>query len=709
MSTIGSADRRHVKDGLNGGGSARRFSPPIRSRAVNQAVDRVHVVFKTHLDIGFSDFASTIVARYMDEFIPNAISLSEQMRAAGPGTAGRSTDQPSTGFIWTTGSWLIHEYLERADGAGRRRMEAAIEAGDVAWHALPFSLFSENMDASLFRFGLSLSQRLDERFGKRTIAAKMTDVPGHTRGIVPLLAEAGVEFLHIGVNAASTPPDVPPVFVWRDPASGAEIVVMYQGNYGDVMVVPGLADALAFAHTDDNVGPQSADQLEDVYRTLAARFPDARIQASTMDAFAERLRPIRDSLPVVTQEIGDTWIYGVASDPQKQAQYRALLRLRQAWLGSGASGTELEGFSSNLLLVPEHTNGLDVKTHLNDWTHYSRGDFQAVRGHPNFRRMEASWQEQRDYLGAAVSALPERRRSEAADVLAQLTPARPDATAYERIADLSQALQTEHFSVAFDPQVGSLIRLQSGDTDWAGPASPLGTFWYETYSAADYARYRRQYLINKRTTSWYARPDFTKPGIEGEASEHRVFRPRVTWSGRRIGDQQEAVLLLLDLPAEAHERFGAPGQLSVEVVFPRAEPRVDFVVQWFDKPASRLPEAAWFSFVLPDHGPRWRRSWRMDKLGEWVSPLDVVRNGNRRLHAVGSGLCADDGEHAVSVETLDAPLVAPGRPSLIDFGNRQPDLRDGLHFNLHNNLWGTDFPQWYEDDAMFRFSLRLTR
>ena len=362
-----------------------------------------------------------------------------------------------------------------------------------------------------------------------------------------------------------------------------------------------------------------------------------------MDAFAERLRPIRDSLPVITKEIGDTWIYGVASDPQKQAQYRALLRLRQAWLASGASATDLEGFSGNLLLVPEHTNGLDVKTHLNDWTHYSRRDFEAVRGQPNFRRMEASWQEQRDYLGAAVSALPERRRSEAADVLAELTPARPDATAYERIADLSQPLQTEHFSVAFDPQVGSLIRLQSGDTDWAGPASPLGTFWYETYSAADYARYRRQYLINKRTTSWYARPDFTKPGIEAEASEHRVFRPRVTWSGRRIGDEQEAVLLLLDLPAEAHERFGAPGQLSIEVVFPRAEPRVDFVVQWFDKPASRLPEAAWFSFVLPDHGPRWRRSWRMDKLGEWVSPLDVVRNGNRRLHAVGSGLCADDG------------------------------------------------------------------
>jgi hypothetical protein len=153
--------------------------------------------------------------------------------------------------------------------------------------------------------------------------------------------------------------------------------------------------------------------------------------------------------------------------------------------------------------------------------------------------------------------------------------------------------------------------------------------------------------------------------------------------------------------------FGSPRQLSIEVQFPRAEPGVDFVVQWFDKPASRLPEAAWFSFVLRDLGTRWRKSWRMDKLGQWVSPLDVVRNGNRRLHAVGTGLRADDGTHAASVETLDAPLVAPGRSSLLDFSNRQPDLREGLHVNLLNNLWGTDFPQWYEDDALFRFSLRL--
>ena len=38
--------------------------------------------------------------------------------------------------------------------------------------------------------------------------------------------------------------------------------------------------------------------------------------------------PLRAQLPVITQEIGDTWIHGVGTDPKKVAQYRELLRWR---------------------------------------------------------------------------------------------------------------------------------------------------------------------------------------------------------------------------------------------------------------------------------------------------------------------------------------------------------------------------------------------
>ena len=36
-----------------------------------------------------------------------------------------------------------------------------------------------------------------------------------------------------------------------------------------------------------------------------------------------------------------------------------------------------------------------------------------------------------------------------------------------------------------------------------------------------------------------------------------------------------------------------------------------------------------------------------------------------------------------------------------------PALRGGVHFNLHNNLYNTNFPLWYSDDAAFRFNLEF--
>jgi hypothetical protein len=58
------------------------------------------------------------------------------------------------------------------------------------------------------------------------------------------------------------------------------------------------------------------------YATLQKRFPTATIRSSTFDAFfTEANKPeVKRLLPVVTQEIGDGWLYGVPSDPLKNVR-----------------------------------------------------------------------------------------------------------------------------------------------------------------------------------------------------------------------------------------------------------------------------------------------------------------------------------------------------------------------------------------------------
>ena len=93
-------------------------------------------------------------------------------------------------------------------------------------------------------------------------------------------------------------------------------------------------------------------QVLQVFNLTQAAFPDADVFASTLDNFTDALQAALPGLevPVVTQEIGDTWAYGIGSDADKVAEYRALLRMRTAteWKVEEAS---YRNFSRLLLKV----------------------------------------------------------------------------------------------------------------------------------------------------------------------------------------------------------------------------------------------------------------------------------------------------------------------------------------------------------------------
>ncbi|MFC5404078.1 DUF5054 domain-containing protein [Cohnella soli] len=680
-------------------------------------IKRLHVIFKTHLDIGFTDFARQVEETYMNDFIPQALSLSERMAE----TSGKSR------FVWTVGSWLISQYLQSATEEQRARMEQAIARGDIAWHGIPFTTHTELMDAKLFEFGLSLSRRLDHKYGKQTIAAKMTDVPGHTIGMVPYLARNGIRYLHLGVNPACTPPSVPKVFVWRA-SDGSEIVVNYAEDYGQALRVEGLEDALYFAHTGDNLGPPSLEEIERMYERLREEYPEAEVAASTLDAFAEKLLVHKSSLPVLSEEIGDSWIHGVATDPAKVARYRELLRLRDKWLEAGALDADSEAyaqFCSRLMLIPEHTWGLDEKVHLADFTNYSAAEFTTARAedevadHPvknkyeelysfyrkgSYRKLESSWEEQRSYIDQALSALTPELQEEARQAFGRLLPDLTSGNAAGEELETYREYELGKFRVSFysDGAIGSLM---DGNVKmWTGDNARLGVFRYETFGQADYDRFFREYAVHLERHYTWAEPDLGKPGIEyaKPVPEHRRYSPTVRSLRLERQADGDKVLARLEMPPDVCRLYGAPRQLMIVYLFHSDEPAIDVELHWQDKQACRLPEASWFSFVPAVDNPN---RWTMDKLGELVSPLSVVKNGNRNMHAVGNGLYYDGADGTLIIETLDAPIVCPGEPRLLQFDNTFAPLEGGFHFNLHNNVWGTNFRMWFEEDMKFRFRL----
>ena len=666
----------------------------LRSQTPDTEVKRVFVLFKCHLDVGFIDTQANVIRKYFDQYFPQAIRISAYLRAQG-----------GDRYVWTTGSWLIHQYLEKAAPAPRQRMEQAIRAGDIAWHALPFSWQTELMDPTLIAGGLGFSRVLDSRFGRTTTGAKMTDVPGHTRAIVGPLAEHGVKLLDIGVNSASTPPEVPSLFLWKDPAGRSLIMMYHPRGYGDVVKVPGSDLAVDIEVRGDNSGPHTFDEIHRIYAGLRKRFPNATVQASDLSTIANAVEPFRDHLPVVTQEIGDTWIYGVPSDPVKVARYCEIARLRTQWIAQRkfqvGDPTDL-AFLANFLLEVEHTWGTDTKTWL-DFDHYRPHDLAPMLTQPKYKVVLSSWAEKRRDLNNAISALPLALGVAAADRVRNLQPSEPD-TAGMRPVIPGEPIETTHFTIGLDPQTGAISRLRSKKTgrEWASPRRPIALFAYQTLSRADYERFFEAYL--KSRADW-ASKDFGKPNIDRFGAQSRTWLASLK-EGRHATDPTGEIIVarlrIADPDAEKAGRTAWPERLCLELFLPNAEPVIEVRFSWFNKPANRMPEAFWLTFQPSVADPR---AWRLDKSGTEVSPFDVVTNGNRAMHAVLGGLNYQGRDGAFRIESLDAPVVALGERSPVYFSKNQPDLAKGFHFSLYNNAWGTNYIQWFGEDMRFRFRL----
>lgn len=633
-------------------------------------VEKVLVIFKTHLDIGFTDLSSKVEQRYIDHYIPKAIEVARRLREEGGDER----------YVWTTGAWLVDAYLRQATPEAAAELEEAIRHGDIAWNGVPYTVESESMNRALFEGILWLSQRLDARFGKHTSAAKMTDVPGHTRSIVPLLSEAGIGFLHVGTNPAVSVPDVPPVCRWRDPATGREIILMYQGSYGDTMLLPDGRTAVSINLTGDNHGPHSIEEVHRIFASLRERYPSARIVAASLNDVAAALEPMRAGLPVVTSEIGDTWIYGYGSAPLRMARFRELGRLYDGWIRQGRLAPDSDAaidFAVRLGMIAEHTWGADVKTHLRNWDKYDFDSFTAARTQPEFRFMEESWRELDDNIDRAVELLPAPLREEAREALKHIGKVdRHPVTGNDSDRKLDAAGR-----YAFETK---------------GVKCLLGGITYQSFSNDDYTRFQDAYLTSH--VQW-AIEDNGKPGLDRSPARSATIEARVAKSSVERSREGRRIRTEMAFPEDARiDPRVLPEAVRCQWEIARDGRSVAWTVDLIGKPANRMPEAYWVS-IRPEE----LLSVVAEKTGGRVDLLDVVPGGNRQMHGIDRYVDLVTRRGTLRITSPDALLAVVGECNALNYSTRQPDLRQGVHFCLYDNLWGTNFSMWWGGDMRYRF------
>lgn len=674
---------------------------------------KVYVVSKTHLDLGFTDYAETIRRKYIDEFIPSAAALAEEVN---------TNDRKR--FIWTTGSWILKEALDSSDGEKRERLVNAIESGNIVPHAMPFTTHSELFDADTFDFGLTIVDEIDKIRGRKTVSAKMTDVPGHTKAIVPLLAKHGIKLLHIGVNGVSAVPEVPQCFLWK--CEDSEVVVVYSGDYGGAFQSEYVDEILYFDHTLDNHGAPSAKKVCDKLSQIESEYPGYEVSAATLDDFAEIIWKVKDRLPVIEGEIGDTWIHGSAADPYKSAALRALMRLKAKWLTDGSmtrESDEYKGFSDALLCIGEHTCGMDSKMYLADYENYLKADFQAarkrdkvtvrhpLRGFPKstvfrfvatgqeraYSKIEKSWQEQRLYIEKAVSCLSQEHRAKAEEVLAALRPEEPcDISPYKRT---DGKITFSDFSLTVNAFGGiGKLTYKGGEIICENDRPFLE---YRSYTSKDYDFWFTHYARNMNVNAGWGYPDFGKPLLEYCEKKYPGGRFYYSVSDMRVLEEETQTKLFVTLTCDKvlSEKLGAPRK--VQVIYALDKSGLSFDLSWFGKDANRIPEAI-FLHLYPK-----AESFTLVKLSSEIDYKSTVSMGGRNLHAVEKSVIKND-SGTFALCNLHSPLVSIGQGKILEYDNKiESPQKDGVSYVLCNNVWGTNFPLWYEDNAKFGFQIQV--
>ncbi|XP_025113231.1 uncharacterized protein LOC112575523 isoform X2 [Pomacea canaliculata] len=464
-------------------------------------------------------FALNVINKYFTEYYPRAAAIAEELHLLGFRER----------LVYTTHPWLLHLYLNcpsmmlasnvslkcpsRTEVDTVRR---AVAMGDVVWHAGPMNMQFENfMDPVMLDLSLNISTNLDREFGinRTTPVVSQRDVPGMTKAVIPIMKKHNISAITVGVNPMTSPPAVPPhPFVWKlSPQDNDEDGIIafwhpggYPNNPGRFPTAAGgssvkdclfaeddnaFPETLCFAFRTDNSGPP--DTLAEVlsnFELVRGQFPNAVVQGSTLDEYVSSLKASGTTYPTVTQEIGDTWIMGVQSDPKKMAMYRAFVRVFTDCLIKGSCQPDDLRISQTVFYItkiPEHTWGLDS---IPDCYNWSNAAFQKARSGQNYTDRIAAWEEQRQFMDLTLESLASHPIVASVKTeFMNLQPTLPYLSEYEIASTTDQFKCVDGTVLAFASD-GSLNRLfdPNNKVEWATGGFRMGQILYNTYNESDY-------------------------------------------------------------------------------------------------------------------------------------------------------------------------------------------------------------------------------
>jgi hypothetical protein len=510
--------------------------------------------------------------------------------------------------------------------------------------------------------------------------------------------------------------------------------------------------ALCYAWKLDNSGPHEYWDSELIFDAISHLFPSVAkeniVASDAFDDFINAVWPNRGKLPVVTAEIGDTWIFGASADPLKMALFRAASRIHAkcaktpSGCGEQVNGdmSSLYNFERLLMLSGEHTwgwNGGDIKT--KSWKNTELET--SLKNDRQFQTAVIGWMEQRALLRNALLALPPSSQLSIAvknawEEIEGLNSKSLFNTTTMNHAESLVPLKCGPFNMTIGKD-GSIIGLididnQRVHVNVEDSNHFIGKLWYQGMDAKYFKTYVNQYIAGV-SAIW---PEFTAEGLYKPNLKEPEISSNGTVNSISVGGAGDAnrVVIRLSFSAASHVTRGAPAFAEIEHrcsgsgfgssnddTFSTA---ITTTVRWWNKTRTHVPETIWMSNIPSIFSETNLVRVMLNKMG---MPLDATEvdlgcdglhhlTCGVHLHGVDDGgvtVIDDDQKRKIIMSSLDTALVSIGMASPVPTPLVVPNVQDGVHFPLVGNIWNTNYPFWYPFDAndkssQFRFQYQFS-
>ena len=732
---------------------------PLFAEQPNSNVEEIILVYKSHFDIGYTHLASETIHNYRTKTIERALDVVDKNKSL-------PAEQQ---FVWTIPGWPMKKILEDWDGQTderRQRIKDAFKNGRFAVHALPFTMQTELMEPEGMVRGLGYASKLARDAGKPLpTGAKMTDVPTHSKFLPTLLKNAGVNFLHLGCNPGSTPPDVPFLFWWEGP-DGSRVLTMYSASYGNGVLPPDgwkYKTWIAMIMGSDNSPPPTPEKVRGHIKQIHDKLPGVKIRVGTISDFADQItKEDLSDLPVVSKDMPDSWIHGPMCDPYGVILTRkavpdlytaeALDTLLDSCnvdtediTGNIASGYE------NSILYYEHTWGgaidwvckyIPAKDNIGQVSNWFYGDkWKADLKTNKYDRHLASWEEHTDYarnaskfasaslqprleaLAKAVNIvcyrtvafnpLPWERDviidgSLVKDIPAGGYMALPKvAVSSTRTVKAGNTFENSRFKIVLDPKHGairSLITKESGrELVDRSAKHGFGQYLHEQFSADEVGDYCNNYIRGKKNEQGWRGYSwaYAQIGKPNLPSASEMPYRGLTPANCTLTKSRCGNTTTLEMVAKPNET-GVNYPVTTRVQLYDDASYLDLELT-IDKPADIWPEAGWICLPFKIDSPQ----FRVGRNGFIMDPAkDIIAGSNRYMYAVGTGVAMFDKKgQGVGVCGPDTPLLSLSVPGCWKFDKTYIPKKATAYFNLFNNQWTTNYRFWNEGKWTYRFRI----